>query len=475
MGEEDLCFTPAHELARLIRRKELSPVEVTDIFLRRISRLNPKLNAYVTLTEDLARRRATELEAEVLRGEVLGPLHGVPYSLKDLTPTRGIRTTFGSKIFEDYIPEEDAVVAERLHEAGGILLGKTNTPEFGCKAYTDNKVFGLTYNPWRLNRTPGGSSGGAGAALAAGLGPLAEGSDLAGSIRIPASFCGVVGFKPTHGRIPWYPERHAWIFGMISHGPMARTVTDVALMFSVMAGHDDRDPLSVRSIGEDFVAAVQGSPNLGGLKVAWSIDLEGVVPVDPEVRRIFQAALPAFTELGAEVEEASPDVRRGVEVFTILGGFLRLASCGRYLPQWADQMDPLLVERIQNAQRYTLANVARAEEARTVIYHTVRLFFQRYDLLVLPTTAVPPWPVEAGYPVEVNGRPIESAYEILLLTLVWNITGQPAISVPCGWTMDGLPVGLQIVGWRYADALVLRAAAAFEAARPWGQFRPPLT
>jgi amidase len=473
MDATDLCYTPATQLAAAIRAKQLSPVEVTDAMLARIERLNPTLNAYCTVTAELARTAARTAEAAVMRGDRLGSLHGVPYSLKDLTVTKGIRTTFGSKIFEHHVPTEDAILVERLRAAGGILLGKTNTPEFGCKGFTDNKIFGTTYNPWDLERTPGGSSGGAGAAVAAGMGPLAEGSDLAGSIRMPASLCGIVGFKPSQGRIPRYPAGNAWNT-MSFNGPLTRTVADAALMFQVMTGPDDRDPLSLPDTGEDFCVAVQGDLRLAGLHVAWTPDLGGMVPVEPVVQEICAGAARTFVDLGCHLDAGSPDFSGAHELFAVLNANLRMAAVGDYAAEWSDQMDPLLVWRLEQGRNFSLTDVGKAETARTALYQRVRQFFEAYDLLLLPTTVAPPFPARGGYPTTVAGRAITTPYEILLLTYAFNLTGQPAISVPAGWTADGLPIGLQIVGRRHADALVLRAAAAFEAAAPWVDRRPPL-
>jgi Asp-tRNA(Asn)/Glu-tRNA(Gln) amidotransferase A subunit family amidase len=472
MDATELCYLPATRLAAAMRTKELSPTEVVEAFLTRIERLNPTLHAYCTVTAEHARTAARQAEAAVMRGETLGALHGVPFSLKDLTVTKGIRTTFGSKIYEHHVPTEDAILVERLRAAGGILLGKTNTPEFGCKALTDNKIFGTTYNPWQLERTPGGSSGGAGAAVAAGLGPLAEGSDLAGSIRIPASFCGVVGLKPSQGRIPRYPSLNAWNT-LSFNGPITRTVADAALMLQVMAGPDDRDPLSLPNTGEDFCTAAQGNLSLAGLRVAWTPDL-GLAPVEPVVQEICAGATQVFADLGCQVEAGTPDFHGAHELFAVLNAHLRMAAVGDYAAEWAEQMDPLLVWRLEQARHFTLGDLGKAENARTALYQRVQRFFATYDLLLLPTTATLPFPAHGSYPATVAGRPITTPYDLLVLTFAFNLTGQPAISVPAGWTADGLPVGLQIVGRRHADALVLRAAAAFEAAAPWVHRRPPV-
>lgn len=473
MNPRELCYLPAAQLAAAIRTKELSAVEVCDAVLYRIEKLNPTLNAYCTVIAEAAREAAREAEAAVMRGEPLGILQGVPFALKDLTPTKGIRTTYGSKIFEHHIPKEDAILVERLRAAGAVLLGKTNTPEFGCKGFTDNKVFGTTYNPWDLDRTPGGSSGGAGAAVAAGMGTLAEGSDLAGSIRIPASFCGVVGFKPSQGRIPRYPNANGWNT-LSFNGPITRSVADAALMFQAMAGPDPRDPLSLLDSGEDFVSVVQGDLRLKGMRIAWSPDLGGMAPVEPDVQAICSQAVQVFERFGCHVEEASPDAQGAHEIFDVLNASLRTAAVGRLADTWGDQMDPLLVWRLEQGRQFTLADLHRAETARMALYHRFRTFFETYDLLLLPTTGTPPFPADGGYPDKVADRTIATPYELLILTYIFNLTGQPAISVPAGWTPDGLPIGLQIVAPFRADALVLHAAAAFEAALPWRHRQPPL-
>lgn len=456
----------------MIRRRAVSPVEVVEAVLERIERINPAINAYCTVTAEYAREAARAAEQAVARGAALGPLHGVPYSLKDLTPTRGIRTTMGSKIFEHFVPEEDAILVERLRDAGAILLGKTNTPEFGCKPFTDNRIFGTTRNPWALNRSAGGSSGGAAAAVAAGLGPLAEGSDLAGSIRHPAAWCGVVGFKPSQGRVARYPNAAGWN-AMSMNGPITRTVADAALMFSVMAGPDPRDPLALPHTGEAWARLADG-PEVRGLRAAWTPDLGGAAPVDRRVAAVCEAAAKRFEELGAHVEPASPEIGNITEPFLALNATLRIASYGRYLPQWRDQMDPVLVRRLDLGLGLTPADIARGEAERTAYHHRLRRFFERYDLLLLPTTAVAATPLDAPLPAEISGRRIAQAVDMLLPTFAFNFSAYPAITVPCGLTDEGLPVGLQIAaGWRQ-DARVLGAAAAFEAASPSADRRPPV-
>jgi amidase len=472
MNVDELCWTPARELARMIRAKDVSPVEVIEACLGRIDRINPRINAYCTVAAEHARAAAAEAEAAVRRGDVLGPLHGVPFSLKDLTPTKGIRTTMGSKIFEHHVPEEDAIVAERLRGAGAILLGKTNTPEFGCKPFTDNRLFGATANPWALLRSAGGSSGGAAAAVAAGLGPLAEGSDLAGSIRHPAAWCGVVGFKPTQGRIARYPNQTAWN-AMSSNGPITRTVADAALMFAVMTGPDPRDPLALPDTGEDW-AALPSQADVRGLRIAWTPDLGGAAAVDPSVASICLDATRVFADLGCRIDEASPEIGNIRDSFLALNAGLRQATVGKYLDKWREQMDPILVRRIEISQTLSAADIGRAEVERSAYHQRLRRFFERYDLLLCPTTAIAASTLDALLPHEIAGRVLRDHLDMLVLTYAFNLSGYPAISVPCGATQEGLPVGLQIAGGWRQDALVLKAAAAFERTGPWADRRPPL-
>ncbi len=472
MNADELCWRTAAELAHMIAARDASPVEVAEAFLGRIDRINPRINAYCTVTAEHAREAAGEAEAAVRRGDDLGRLHGVPFSLKDLTPAKGVRTTMGSKIFEHNVPEEDAILVERLRGAGSILLGKTNTPEFGCKPFTDNRVFGTTVNPWALSRSAGGSSGGAAAAVAAGLGPLAEGSDLAGSIRHPAAWCGVVGFKPSQGRIARYPSVTSWN-AMSMNGPITRTVADAALMFAVMTGPDPRDPLSLPPTGDDWVALPHRA-EIRGRRVAWTPDLGGAAPVDPTVASICRGATRVFSDLGCHVDEASPEIGSIADAFFALNAALRLATVGKHLEQWRDQMDPVLVRRVEMGKKLTVADSSRAEVERSAHHQRLRRFFEQYDLLLCPTTAVPASPLDALLPKEIGGRTIREHLDMMLLTYAFNLSSYPAISVPCGWTADGLPVGLQIVGGWRQDAMVLEAATCFEKAAPWTDRRPSL-
>ncbi len=471
MNKTDMGFMPATEMIAAIKKKTLSPREIVEALLARVEKINPKVNAYCTVVPEMALEAAKKAEAEIRQGGKLGPLHGIPVSIKDLTLTAGIRTTFGSKIFEHHVPTEDALIVQRLKAAGAIVIGKTNTPEFGAGANTYNAVFGATRNPWKLSHTCGGSSGGAAVALACGLGPLATGSDLGGSLRIPASFCGVVGFRTSAGRVPIYPSLMGWDT-LAVEGPMARTVGDTALMLSVIAGADDRSPISLPGDGREFLAAVE-HPDIRGFKVAWSADLK-VSPVDREIEAVAGAAAKRFTELGCTVEQAEPDFSRVREIIHVTRALRMVTLHAEKLEKWRDQMNSNLVWNIEKGFPLTAQQVGMAEKERTALYHRVRQFFERYDLLLTPTVPVPPFPVEMPYPQEINGKPINNYQEWLYLTYAITVTGLPAISVPCGWTAEGLPVGLQIVGRRLGEATVLRAAAAFEAIAPWQDKRPPV-
>ena len=472
MPDRDLCFTPATELVRLFRTRKASPLEVMQAVLARVDAVNPQLNAYVTLAREPALAAARAATRALKRGAALPPLHGVPVSIKDLTPTKGLRTTWGSKIYADHVPDEDALIVQRLKAAGAIVVGKTNTPEFGAGGNTFNAVFGATRNPWNPALTCGGSSGGAAVALATGMGPIAQGSDLGGSLRMPAAFCGVVGFRTTAGLVPVYPKELAWD-GLSVTGPMARTIADVALMLSVVAGPDDRAPLSYAADTREFPRAVR-APSVKGWRVAWTPDLNGLIPVDSEVRRVAEGATRVFRSLGARVEAACCDFSEVEEIVRSSRGLSMVALHADKLPRWKAEMQAGLVWNIEQGLTLTPSDVARGERARTALWHRVRTFMEGYDLLILPTTAVTPFPVEQPYPTHLEGKPLDNYIQWAYLTYGVTVTGLPAISVPCGFTRAGLPVGLQIVGRRRQETAVLRAAAAFEAAAPWADRIPPV-
>jgi amidase len=472
MPGRDLTFTSAGELVKLYRARRTSPHEVVQTLLARIDAVNPAVNAVVTLAREAAVWNARRATAALKRGAALPALFGVPVAIKDVTPTAGIRTTHGSKLFEDHVPAEDALVVQRLRAAGAIVLGKTNTPEFAFGPTTVNTVFGATRNPWDLTRSAGGSSGGSAAALATGMVPLAEGTDLGGSLRGPASFCGVIGFRTTPGLIPRYPSALAWDSYSVE-GPMARTVADAALMLSVMAGPDDRAPLSYEVDTRQFTAAAK-TPGIKGWRVAWTLDLGGLVLVDDEVRAAFEQAVGVFRVLGARVEAACPDMRDVPEIVRLTRGLLMVARHADKLPEHRAILQAGLVENTEAGLALTSREVAEGELLRTRQWHRVREFLQTRDVWLTPTMAVPAFPIEHPHILEVNGKPVGKAMQRSHLTYAFSILGLPAISIPCGFTRSGLPVGLQIVGKRRGEAAVLQAAAAFEAAHPWSGRVPPV-
>ena len=472
MTDLELCFKTAGELVGMYRRRTVSPLEVVTAVLARIEKVNPLLMGYCTVAGEQAVTAARKATAALgKRGATLGPLHGVPVSIKDLTPTKGIRTTWGSKIFEHHVPQEDGLVVERLKAAGAIVLGKTNTPEFGAGANTFNAVFGPSRNPWNPKLTCGGSTGGGAIALATGMGPLAQGSDLGGSLRLPAAFCGVVGFRTAPGLVPVWPSTYGWE-SLSVQGPMARTVADTALMLAAIAGPDPRVPISYPVDVRTFPGAVK-KPSVKGLRIAWGGDL-GITPLDDEVRRVTEATLPVFRKLGARVEAAHPDLGETAEVVRTTRGLSMVTRQEDNLRQWKAVMQENLVRNTEQGLALTASEIARGDRLRTELFHRTRRFMERYDLILTPTAAVPPFPVEMrSGPETINGVRMTNYIQWALLTYAFTVVNAPAISVPAGFTRDGVPVGLQIVGrWRDEPG-VLRAAAAFEQAQPWAHQRPP--
>jgi aspartyl-tRNA(Asn)/glutamyl-tRNA(Gln) amidotransferase subunit A len=462
---DDLCFTSALDLREHYRRRTLSPVEVTEAVLARIERLNPALTAYVTVTPELARDHAKAAERAYAAGDA-GPLAGIPISIKDLAPTKGIRTTRGSLLSADWIPDEDAPFVERVYAAGAVMLGKTNTPEFGWKGDSGNRVVGPTHNPWLHGRTAGGSSGGGAAAVAAGLGPLAQGSDGAGSIRIPCGFCGIFGHKPSFGLVPQYPPS---VMGDLSHmGPMTRTVRDAALLLTVTAGADARDRFSWTS-GIDYLAVLDRA-DVSGLRVAWSPDL-GYAPVDPTVRETTTAAAGRFAGLGCRVEEVDPGLPNPWDIVDAIWASATAGTHRDDLTQVRDKLDPGRVAVAEHGFTFSAADLANALIRRNAYYLAMRTFMERYDLLLTPTLPCTAFPAGHDHPGQIAGTPT-TYLGWTAFTYPFNLTGQPAATVPCGFDASGLPIGLQIVGRWHDDATVLRAAAAFEAIAPWTDRRP---
>src|SRR5262245_13086504 len=469
MVADDLLWRSALDLAALIRTKQVSPTEIVEQVLARIEQVNPWLNAFCCVAAEAARNAAREAEIAVMKGEPLGLLHGVPFSVKDVLDTRGIPTTHGSRLFADGIPDRDAVAVSRLRAGGAVILGKTATSEFGHKAITESPLFGITRNPWNLECTPGGSSGGAAAAVACGQGPIALGTDGGGSVRIPAAFCGVYGLKPSYGRVPVHPASPGW--SHVSHvGPIARTVSDAAAVLDVIAGADDRDRHSLPGTAGPYLGACDDE--VRGLHVAWSADL-GYAAVDPGVRTLCENAAAEFESLGCHVEVVSPGWESPEECFSTLLAAQFYAAWSDRLPADEALMDRSLVRFIRKGGSVTARDYLVAAAAVEAYWEEVRGFLERFDLLLTPTVAVPPFPAGQNPPREIAGDAV-SVLGWMPFTYPFNLTGQPAASVPVGFDEAGLPVGLQIVGRRHADRTVLAASHAFETACPWVDSRPRL-
>ena len=467
---DDLCDRPATELLALIASGDSSSVEVVTAHLHRIEQLNPRLNAIVTLVADQALESAREADAAQQHGSPRGPLHGLPVGIKDLVNTAGIRTTYGSPIYADNIPTEDATVVTRLQVAGAIVLGKTNTPEFGAGSHTFNPVFGATRNPYDDSRSAGGSSGGAAVALATGMLPLADGTDLGGSLRNPASFCNVVGLRPSPGIVTSLPITDVWDPASVA-GPMARSVRDVALALDVMSEHDTRAPLSPGRPAASYQSAV-GEP-IAGLKIAWSRDLGGL-PMQAEVARALAPQRAIFESLGCEVHDAEPDLSDADEAFDVLRALGFLANHHQKLISHRALLKDTVVWNIEAGLKLTPLRIAEAIALRSAIVQRMILFLEQFDALVLPVSQVVPFPLEHDWVREIEGTAMEHYVAWQRSCSRISVTSHPAISVPAGFTSAGLPVGIQIVS-RYRDERsLLRIAGAFEAATEAGRRRPAL-
>jgi amidase len=470
MDEKELCFLPAVELARLIQTKQLSAREVMAAHLAQIERVNPQVNAIVTLLPEQAMGGALAADEALARGEKTGLLHGLPIAFKDLVETAGIRTTYGSPIYADYVPERDTLMVERVKQAGAIPVGKTNTPEFGAGSQTFNPLFGATCNPYDVTRTCGGSSGGAAVALACGMLPIADGSDLGGSLRNPANFCNVVGFRPSIGRVPKYPTNMAWS-SLSVLGPMARTVGDVALLLAAMAGPDLREPIAIREPGSRFLVPLER--DFRGVKIAWSEDL-GLLPVDEGVKAVINSHRATFASLGCLVEEDEPDFQDADEIFKVWRAWSFAASYGTLLATHRDQMKETVIWNIEMGLRLSAAQLAEAESKRVALYHRLREFMNEVEYIVMPVSQVRPFPLTQEYITEINGTPMETYIDWMKSCYFITVTGLPAISVPCGFTEEGLPVGLQIIGRHQNDYSVLQLAHAFEQATRFWQQAPAI-
>ncbi|MGZ5112685.1 MAG: amidase [Usitatibacter sp.] len=469
MSDLELCYTSAKKLARMIRTRKVSATEVVRAFIARIEDVNPKVNAIVTFLPERALKAAKALDR---KGAAVGPLAGLPIAHKDIVPTKGIRTTFGSPIFADHVPTQDHVIVERLRAAGAILIGKTNTPEFATGAQTFNPIFGATRNPYDLSKTSGGSSGGAAAAVASGMLPFADGSDLGSSLRNPGSFCNVVGFRPTPGRVPNWPFPNAWDT-LWSIGPIARSVEDAALLLSAMAGPDPRAPTTHAEPGSIFARPL--ARDFRKVRVAWSPDLGGAFPVDARVSRALEPARKVLASLGCIVEDAAPDLADADEAFQVQRAVGFVEAYGELLKTKRALMKDTVVWNIEQGLALDAARIANANVLRSRVFHTMRTFLERYEFLVLPTVQVPPFPVDQPYVTEINGVKLDNYMAWMKSNYLITATTHPAVSVPAGFTADGLPVGLQIVG-RYRDDFgVLQLAHAFEDATEVWKRRPAPT
>ncbi len=463
----DLTRLPAAELRRMIDRGELTPVELVEASLAQIERYNPRVNAVVTLNLR-ALDEAKALQEQAAKGEPPGPLFGLPVGIKDVTPTAGIRTTYGSPLYKDHIPEEDALVVQRLKAAGAIIIGKTNTPEFATGGNTFNEVFGRTRNPWNPALSAGGSTGGGAVALATGMIALAEGTDLGGSLRIPASFCGVVGLRPSPGLVPTYPGTYLWDTMSVT-GPMARTAEDIALMLQAVSGPSERVPICQPNGHRDFVAAVH-QRSAKGLRLAYCRDIAGI-GIDPEIEEVCRQAAVELQQAGARVEEVELDLSFAWEPFLAIRGFWMIATHYHHLDK-KDHFGANLRGNIEAGLNITMEQLGAAEQARTRLWLQFQEFFQTYDHLLTPCMAVPPFPVEQNYPETIAGKKMNTYIDWVAPTFILSLTSLPVGCVPAGLTGNRLPVGMQIVGKPRGEEGVLALAQIVQELRPIGL--PPL-
>jgi amidase len=470
--EQDLAFTPATQLIAAQANGDVSAREVMAAYLERISTCNPRVNAICTLIpEEHALRLADDADQARSKGQTLGPLHGLPMAIKDLSATRGIRTTMGSRIFADNVPEEDSLMVQRLKQAGALVIGKTNTPEFGTGSQTYNEIFGATRNPWNLDKTVGGSSGGAAAALACSMLPLADGSDMGGSLRNPAAFCNVVGLRPSLGRVPHWPNTMAWQSRLGVEGPMARNVADCALLLSVQAGADERDPLSIHEDASTFRQPLEH--DFRGTRIGWTPNL-GYLPVEKAVADTCAATLPQWANCGFEVDDSYPDIQGSMDCFKTLRASYYAQFGAALLDSHRHLMKDTVIENIEAGLRLSATDITAADAARTGLYQNVLAFFDDHDFLILPSTQVQPFDVETDWVREIEGQRLHNYLDWMAICCVITTFGLPAISVPCGFTEKGLPVGLQIVGRPRDDLGVLRAAFALEQSMDLTDKRPAL-
>ena len=462
----DILDVAAGVIAGSVAARRISAGEVMAAFLARIEAVNPSVNAVCTINPR-ALDEATAADARLARGAAPRPLEGVPFIVKDVIETAGVRTTFGSTIMQDHVPEADAISVARLKAAGAILIAKVNTPEFATDPHTTNKLFGATRNPWNLNVSPGGSSGGTGAGLAAAMAPIGLGTDLGGSIRAPASFNGVVGLRPQQGRVPVWPQDFGWDTLVAHvHGPMTRSVADVGLMLAAMAGPDDLDPSSLPLQGCDYAVSARGLASARGRRVAVIRDFGGLVPVDPEVAALVEAGGRRLEGVGCVVEEIAFDASDLRDIISGTRAFNMVARYADRFDEHGDRLAAPLVNQIKGAMTVDLRTVTRAERGRTRYYHRVRSVLAAFDHILTPTIGAPPFRLDEPMPTTVGGKPVERFFDVILPVYAFSVTGLPAIALPAGFTKSGLPIGLQLVGRRQREDLLLETAAAYEAASP---------
>lgn len=461
----DLNRKSAVELARLVRDREVTPLEVLEAHLAAIARINPQLNAIVTLGEEAARSEAEAAGAAVMRGEAIGPLHGLPVVIKDVTLTKGMRTTFGSPLYADFIPDEDAEPVARLRRAGAIVLGKTNTPEFAAGANTINEVFGVTRNPWDPTRSPAGSSGGSAVCAATGMAALAHGTDFGCSIRIPASFCGIVGLRTTAGLIPNRPMRLPWDPGQV-HGPLARSAEDAALMLDAMTGLDPLWPISVAPTWVSALAEVNATQDASGLRIAYVSDIAGF-GVDSEVDEICRKAALGLAAQGARVDHIAFDCSDGFETYKTLRGEWMVGQQLERM-EMLDKFGPNLAGNVKAGLALSVRDTAAAENARERVWMRFRELFGTYDFLLTPAAPVPPYKLDETFPTEINGRKLDNYIDWIAPAFLITLVGFPAGCAPAGKTAGQLPVGVQIVGPRFSDPRILGLCKLVQQSNPIG-------
>jgi Asp-tRNA(Asn)/Glu-tRNA(Gln) amidotransferase A subunit family amidase len=468
MNKENICFMSACEMAEKIKTQELTSQEITEAIIERIEKINPIINAYCTTTFDLAREMAIEADEKVKRNEKTPPLNGIPTSIKDLVLIKGVRTTFGSKIFENYYPIEDSIVVKRLKDAGCVILGKTNTPEFGFKGVTDNLIFGTTLNPWNLDKTSGGSSGGAAASVVCGMGPLAQGSDGGGSIRHPACFCGAYGLKPSIGRVPIYPRKPIPIADLSVIGPIVRYVSDAALMLDIMKGPFEGDKFSLPNDSTNYLDHINEIPDK--LKIGYSLDLGFAKIINREFEKAIINSVYRFESFGWDVEEAKFKELNPSEAFSTHWLINHGSSLEPYLREWKEKLDPLLVLWAETGLESS-SRLPNAMKIRNEFYQNIFESFRDYDILITPTTAVPAFEIGIAAPTSIDGVYVgPTGWQAF--TFPFNFTGHPAASIPCGWTNNSLPIGMQIIGKRFDELKILQVSKCFEEIAPWQDKKP---